>query len=89
MSRNAPLEQEADGNPETQTPSTFTNAGTNERRTVVQTGGVLQFELEVYCGVYLSSMLRSQESTVIEMGVILPYKLEEHCSISCIGGNRA
>ena len=42
----------------------------------VQIGGVLQYKLEVYCGVSLSPKLRSQQGTALQMGGILRYKLE-------------
>ena len=51
-------------------------------------GGVLQYKWEAYCGVSLSSKLRSQESTAIRMGGVLPYKLEVYCrtfQTSCRG----
>ena len=51
-------------------------------------GGVLQYKWEAYCGVSLSSKLRSQESTAIQMGGVLPYKLEVYCrtfQTSCRG----
>ena len=51
-------------------------------------GGVLQYKWEAYCGVTLSSKLRSQESTAIQMGGVLPYKLEVYCrtfQTSCRG----
>ena len=57
-------------------------------RTAVQMGGVLQYKWEAYCGVSLSSKLRSQESTAIQMGGVLPYKLEVYCrtfQTSCRG----
>ena len=51
-------------------------AGTHGRRTAVRIGGVLQYKLEVCCGVSLSSRLRSQQGTALQMGVVLQYKLE-------------
>ena len=54
-------------------------AGAKGRSTAVQTGGVLQYKLEVYCGVSLSSMLRSQQGTALQMGDVLRYKLEVYC----------
>ena len=51
-------------------------AGTNGRRTAVQIGGVLQYKLEVYCGVSLSPKLRSQRGIALQMGGVLGYKLE-------------
>ena len=54
-------------------------AGRNGRRAAVQVGGVLQYKLEVYCGVSLFSMLRSQEHTALQMGGVLRYKLEVYC----------
>ena len=42
--------------------------GTNGRRTAVQMGGVLQYNLEVYCCVSLSSRLRRQQGTALAMG---------------------
>ena len=43
-------------------------AGTNGRRTAVQIGGVLQYKLEVHCGVSLSPKFRSQQGTALQMG---------------------
>ena len=34
-------------------------------------GGVLQYRLEVYCGVSLSSKLRSQQGTALQMGGVV------------------
>ena len=45
----------------------------------VQIGGVLRCKLEVYCGVSLSSRLRSQRGTALQMGGVLRYKLEVYC----------
>ena len=42
-------------------------------------GGVLRYKLEVYCGVSLSSRLRSQRGTALQMGGVLRYKLEVYC----------
>ena len=42
----------------------------------LQIGGVLQYKLEVYCGVSLSPKLRSQRGTALQMGGVLRYKLE-------------
>ena len=50
------------------------------KSTVVQMGGVLPHEWEVYCWASLSSKLRSQEGTAIHMGGVLPYKVEVHCN---------
>ena len=50
-------------------------AGTNWRRTAVQIGGVLQYKLEVHCGVSLSPKLRSQQGIALQMGGVLRYKL--------------
>ena len=36
-------------------------------------GGVLPYKWEAYCGVSLSSKLRSQESAAMLMGGVLPY----------------
>ena len=40
---------------------------------------VLQYKLEVYCGVFLSLRLRSQRGTALRMGGVLRYKLEVYC----------
>ena len=53
---------------------------TNGRRIAVQTGGVLQYKCEMYCGVFPSSRPRSQEGTAIQMGGILPCKMEVYCT---------
>ena len=45
-------------------------AGTNGS-TAAQIGGVLQYKLEVYCGVSLSPKLRSQQGTALQMGGVL------------------
>ena len=37
----------------------------------VQIGGILQYKLEVYCGVSLSPKLRSQQGTALQMGGVL------------------
>ena len=50
--------------------------GTNRRRTAVQIGGVLQYKLEVYCGVSLSPKLGSQRGTALQMGGVLRYTWE-------------
>ena len=42
-------------------------------------GGVLRYKLEVYCGVSLSSKLRSQHDTALQMEGVLWYKLEVYC----------
>ena len=66
--------------PVTPTPVCFQKyCRTNGGRTAVQRGGVLQYEWEAYCGVSLSSKLRSQESTAIQVGGVLLYKLEVYC----------
>ena len=36
----------------------------------------MQYKLEVYCGVSLSSRLKSQRGTALQMGGVLWYKLE-------------
>ena len=51
-------------------------AGTNGRRTAVQIGGVMQYKLEVYCGVSLPPKLRSQRGTALQMKGVLRYTLE-------------
>ena len=74
-----------DPNPQYFSKSTAVQMG---GRTAVQMGGVLQYKWEAYCGVSLSSKLRSQESTAIQMGGVLPYKLEVYCrtiQTSCRG----
>ena len=48
------------------------------RRTAVQIG-VLRYKWEVYCGVSLSSRLRSQQGTALQMGGVPQYKLEVYC----------
>ena len=53
-------------------------AGTNGRRIAVPIGGVLQYKLELYCGVSLSSRLRSQRGTALQMGGVLRYNLEAY-----------
>ena len=66
--------------PVTPTPSIFQRyCRTNGGRTVVQMGGLLQYEWEAYCRLSLSSKLRRQESIAIQMGGVLPYKLEVYC----------
>ena len=45
-------------------------------------GGVLQCKLEVYCRVFLSSRLRSQQGTALEMGGVRRYELEVCCQYS-------
>ena len=40
---------------------------------------VLRHKLEVYCGVSLSSRLRSQRGTALQMGGVLRYKFEVYC----------
>ena len=57
-------------------------AGTNGRRIAVQIGGVLQYKLEVYCGVSLSPKLRSQQGTALQMRGVLRCKLEVYCECS-------
>ena len=64
-------------------------AGTNGRCTAVQMGGVLRYKQDAYCGVSLSSKLRSQQDTALQMGRVLRYKVELYCSTfqtSCTGG---
>ena len=52
-------------------------AGTNGRRTGLQIGGgLLQYKLEVCCGVSLSSRLGSQQGTALQMGDVRRYKLQ-------------
>ena len=46
---------------------------------MVQMGGVLRYKREVYCGVSLSSRLRSQQGTALQMGGVLRCKLEVYC----------
>ena len=60
------------------TPVLKSIADTNGRRTAVRIGGVLQYRLEVYCGVSLSPKFRSQQGTALQMGGrgVLWYKLE-------------
>ena len=41
-----------------------------------QMGGVLRYKREVYCGISLSSRLRSQQGTALQMGCVLRYKLK-------------
>ena len=67
VSCSLPRTQELSGTPN---PRYFfeSNAGTNRRRTAVQMGGVLRYKWEVYCGVSLSSRLRSQQGTALQMG---------------------
>ena len=60
-------------------------AGTNGRRTAVQIGGALQYKLEMYCGVSLSSKLRSQQRhsvangarTAVQIGGVLQTILDK------------
>ena len=59
--------------PEPPTPGVFSKV------TPVQMGGVLRYIWEVYCGVSLSSRLRSQRGTALQMGGVLRYKLEVYC----------
>ena len=43
-------------------------------------GGVLRYKWGVYCGVSLSSRLRSQQGTALQKkGGVLRYKLEVYC----------
>ena len=49
--------------------------GTTGRRTAVQIGGVLQYKLEVCCGI----SLRSQQGTSLQIGGVQRYKLEVYC----------
>ena len=51
-------------------------ASANGRRITSTIGGVLQYKLEVYCGVSLSPKLRSQQGTALKTGGVLRYKLE-------------
>ena len=63
-------------------------AGTNGRRIVVQIGGILQYKLEMYCGVSLSPKLRSHRGTALQMGGVLRYKLQvyrQYFQTSCTG----
>ena len=54
-------------------------AGTNGSRIAVQMGDILQYKLEVYSGVSLSSRLRSQRGAGSEVGAVQQYKLEVYC----------
>ena len=57
-------------------------AGTNGRRTAVQIGGVVQYNLEVYCGVSLYSELRSRQGTALQKGSILRYRVPEQHALN-------
>ena len=81
------LNQKRSGDPN---PQYFSKSSgdTNGGRTAVQMGGVLLYKWEAYCGVSLSSKLRSQERTAIQMGGVLPYKWGAYCrtfQTSCRG----
>ena len=45
----------------------------------LEIGGVLQYKLEVYCGVSRSPKQRSQQRTALQMGGVLRYKLGVYC----------
>ena len=45
----------------------------------MQIEGVLQYKLEVYCGVSISPKFRSQRGTGLQMGGVPWYKLEVYC----------
>ena len=68
-------ERSGDPNPQYFSKSTAVQMGAYCRTN----GGVLQYKREAYCGVSLSSKLRSQESAAIQMGGVLPYKLGVYC----------
>ena len=55
------------------------NPGIFSKVTLVQMGGVLRYKSEVYCGVSLSSRLRSQQGIALQMGGVLQYKLDVCC----------
>ena len=44
-----------------------------------KTGAVLQYELEVYCGVPFLQSLEASKGTALQMGGVLRYKLEVYC----------
>ena len=75
LANNEAISQELSGTPN---PWYFLKsiAGTNGRRTAVQIGGVLQYKLEVYCGVPFLQSLEASEAQRYKWGGVLRYKLE-------------